>query len=140
MSAKRTELWRAIKYTLLSFTAGALSLGSFWLFTQVWDWNAELAQLVSLTLSVVWSFTVNRKLTFRSTANVPIAMLKLAAFYVVFTPLSIWLTAELVGIGWHEMIVKLITQTANLILEYFYMRYVVFRNSIDTAEETKKDV
>ena len=44
--------------------------------------------LIALLLSVIWNFTFNRKFTFKSAANVPIAMLKVLAFYCVFTPVS----------------------------------------------------
>ena len=37
---------------------------------------------------MVWNFTLNRKFTFKSAANIPIAMLKVALFYVVFIPVS----------------------------------------------------
>jgi putative flippase GtrA len=90
-----------------------------------------------LVLSVVWNFTLNRKFTFCSANNVPVAMLKVAAFYLVFTPLSTWWTAVLTGAGfaWNEYLVLAITMISNFVLEYLYDRFVVFGKSIDTAKK-----
>ena len=84
---------------------------------------------------MLWNFTLNRKFTFQSAANVPIAMLKTAAYYVVFTPLSTWWTAALTGIGWNEYLVLALTMVVNFVTEYLYQRFFVFGSSIDTAEK-----
>jgi putative flippase GtrA len=99
-----------------------------------------VAHLISLVLSVVWNFTLNRKFTFHSAANVPIAMLKVAGYYLVFTPLSTWWTAALAGIGWNAYLIEVINMLSNFVTEYLFQRFVVFRGSIDTAVEEKKDV
>ena len=90
---------------------------------------------------MVWNFTLNRKFTFRSAGNVPIAMLKVALFYVVFTPLSTWWTAVLTGesIGWNEYLVLAITMIVNFVTEYLYDRFVVFGKSIDTAVKSTEN-
>lgn len=84
-------------------------------------------------------FTFNRKYTFQSTANVPIAMLKVFAFYVVFAPLSIWWTYALTDLcGWNEYVVLAGTMIINFVTEYLYTRFFVYRNSINTNERAKK--
>jgi len=93
--------------------------------------------LIALILSVVWNFTLNRKFTFHSAVNVPVAMLKVAGFYAVFTPLSTWWTAVLTGAGWNEYLVLALTMIINFVTEYLFQRFVVFRGSIDTAELSK---
>lgn len=134
MSEKRKEILRTIKFTLFSVSAGAIQIGSYTLFLEVLDWAPWLAHLVSLALSVLWNFTLNRKFTFHSAANVPVAMLKVAAFYLVFTSLSTWWTAALTAIGWNEYLIEAINMLTNFIAEYLFMRFVVFRGSIDTAK------
>lgn len=93
--------------------------------------------LISLVLSVVWNFTLNRKFTFCSANNVPLAMLQVAAFYLVFTPLSTWWTAVLTGEGflWNEYLVLGLTMIVNFVTEYVFDRHVVFGKSIDTAKK-----
>jgi len=86
---------------------------------------------------VLWNFTLNRNITFKSASNIPVAMLKVAAFYVVFTPLSTWGGAALEGIGWNGFLVLVITMLLNFALEFLYDRFFVFGASIDTRE-TKK--
>lgn len=97
-----------IKFALFSASAGIIQVLTFTLLSEVvvklpaiqsaMESNATFAKimqneygpmyLTALILSVVWNFTFNRKFTFKSAANVPVAMLKVFAFYLVFTPIS----------------------------------------------------
>lgn len=97
----------------------------------------QWANLVSLVLSVLWNFTLNRKYTFCSANNVPVAMLKVAAFYAVFAPLSVWWTGALTGegIGWNPFLVEILTMLVNFVTEYLYDRFFVFGKSLDTAKQ-----
>ena len=134
----KRELMRAVKFTLFSASAGIIQLLSFTLMNEVFCWNYWVCYLTALILSVLWNFTLNRKITFRSANNVPIAMLKVAAYYLVFTPLSTvggdWLT----GIGWNEYVVLAISMLLNFTTEFLYDRFVVFCGSIDTAVAKKR--
>ena len=129
----REELIRAVKFTLFSISAGVIQAGSFALMNELLHWNYWVCYLTALILSVVWNFTVNRKFTFRSANNVPVAMAKALAFYAVFTPLSTWGGDALVVIGWNEYVVLIGTMLLNFVLEFLYDRFVVFGASIDTA-------
>ena len=64
-------------------------------------------------------------------------MLKVAIYYVIFTPLSTWWTAVLTepsyGIMWNEYVVLILTMLVNFSTEFLYDRFVVFGKSIDTA-------
>jgi len=133
----KKELIRTLKFTLFSISAGVIQIASFTLFEEVFHWTHWVSYLVSLVLSVLWNFTLNRKYTFQSANNVPIAMLKVACFYVVFTPLSTWWVAELTGpaIAWNAYLVEVLTMITNFITEYLYDRFVVFGKSIDTAKK-----
>ena len=133
----RKELWRSVKFTLFSISAGVIQIGSYTLLMELLHCSEWLSHLISLVLSVLWNFTLNRKFTFQSAANIPIAMLKVAAFYLVFTPLSTWWTAALTepsyGILWNGYVVEIGTMLVNFVLEFLYQRFVVFGKSIDTA-------
>lgn len=133
----KRELIRAVKFTLFSASAGIIQLLSFTLMNEVFHWNYWVCYLTALILSVLWNFTLNRKITFRSANNVPIAMLKVAAYYLVFTPLSTWGGDWLTGIGWNEYIVLAISMLLNFTTEFLYDRFVVFGGSIDTAVSKK---
>lgn len=131
------EFWRVVKFVLFSISAGIIQIGSFTLLNELAGLEYWVSYLISLVLSVVWNFTFNRKFTFHSAANVPVAMLKVAAFYLVFTPASTALEAWLTGIGWNEYAVTAINMLLNFVLEFFYQRFVVFGKSIDT--DTKEE-
>lgn len=136
MSEKKKELLRTVKFVLFSASAGIIQVLSFTLMEEVIHAPHWLSYLVALVLSVVWNFTLNRKFTFHSAANVPVAMAKVALFYLVFTPLSTWWTAALTApeVGWNEYLVLGLTMAVNFVTEYLYQRFVVFGKSIDTAK------
>ena len=137
MKESRKELLRTLKFTLFSISAGAIQTATFELMTKVLHVVPWLSYLVSLVLSVLWNFTLNRKYTFQSASNVPVAMMKVALYYLVFTPLSTWWTAVLTGasVGWNEDLVFVLTMLVNFVTEYLYQRTVVFGNSLDTAQK-----
>ena len=133
---KRQEALRAVKFALFSVSAGLIQIGSFTLFNEVFHWSYWVCYLLSLVLSVLWNFTLNRKYTFRSAANVPVAMAKVAAYYAVFTPLSTLLGNWLVStLGWNEYLVTALNMILNFVTEFLYQRWFVFGKSIDTAKK-----
>ena len=136
MNTKK-EILRSIKFVLFSISAGLIQIISFTLIDELLHLQHWVYYLVALVLSVLWNFTLNRKFTFCSANNVPVAMLKVAGFYLVFTPLSTWWTAVLTGAsaGWNEYLVLILTMLVNFVTEYLYDRFVVFGKSIDTAKK-----
>jgi len=134
----KNELIRSVKFLFFSVSAGVIQMGSFALLNELLHLDYWFSYLISLILSVIWNFTLNRKFTFKSAANVPVAMLKVALFYVIFTPLSTWWTAALTepsyGIMWNEYVVVVLTMVINFVTEYIYDRFFVFANSLDTAK------
>ena len=134
------ELWRAVKFLLFSASAGIIEIVSFALLNELTGWSYWPCYLIALVLSVLWNFTPNRRFTFRSANNVPVAMLKVAAYYAVFTPLSTWLGSWLAdGLGWNEYLVTAINMALNFVTEYLYDTFVVFRGTIDTNDLAKKE-
>lgn len=137
MADKRKELFRSLKFIMFSISAGLIQMVCFTLMEELLGLKHWISYLVSLVLSVLWNFTLNRKFTFHSANNIPVAMLKVACFYLVFTPLSTWWTAVLTSskIGWNEYLVVVLTMLINFVAEYIYDRFAVFGKSIDTAKE-----
>ena len=137
---KAKEIIRTLKFVLFSAGAGIIQTVTFTLLNEFVTDKYWYAYLPALVLSVLFNFTVNRKFTFKSASNVPVAMLKVAAYYVVFTPLSTWWGDFLAEIWhWNEYAVLALTMAINLSTEFLYQKFVVFRNSIDTNELAKKE-
>lgn len=132
---KEKELLRTVKFVLFSVSAGVIQVVAFTIMEELFQVTHWVAYLTALVLSVLWNFTLNRKFTFHSANNVPVAMAKVALFYLIFTPLSTWWTAVLTGesVAWNEYLVLVVTMLTNFVTEYLYDRFVVFRKSIDTA-------
>ncbi len=131
---------RVVKFVLFSCTAGIIQIVAQTILMEVAKAPYWAAYLTGLILSVLYNFTINRKFTFKSANNVPIAMVKVAIFYAIFTPLSTWGGNELTKIGVNEYIVMAGSMIANFVLEFLYDQFFVFRNSINTNELGKKDV
>lgn len=127
------EVLRAVKFLFISISAGIVQVLSFTLLNEILNLDYWYAYLPSLLLSIIWNFTINRKYTFKSANNVKIAMLLVLAFYVVFTPVSTILGNLAETNGVNEYIVLGLTMLSNFVLEFLYNRYVVYRNSCDTA-------
>ncbi|MBQ2758466.1 MAG: GtrA family protein [Clostridia bacterium] len=154
---KKQNVFQFIKFALFSCSAGIIQIGSFTLLNEVvlktsffqnlLAENDTLAKimtneygpvyLIALTLSVIWNFTVNRKFTFKSAANIPVAMLKVFIFYLVFTPVSTLLgnyfTAKFGSVPAIEYIVLAVTMATNMITEFLYCKFVVYKNQENTA-------
>ena len=136
---KKKEFFRAVKFVLFSASAGIIELAVFALLNELLGLPYWLCYLVALVASVLWNFTLNRKFTFQSANNVPKAMLQVALFYAVFTPLSTLLEHFLTEkLGWNEYLATGINMALNLTTEYLYDRFVVFRDSIDTNDLARK--
>ena len=129
---KKSDLWQMVKFTLFSISAGIIQVASFTVFNELLKWRYWPAYLVSLVLSIVWNFTFNRRYTFKSAVNVPVAMAKLFGFYAVFTPVSTWLghVAETAGVN--DYIILALTMIANFVLEFRFCKLVVYRNQENT--------
>ena len=133
---KKKEWIRVVKFTLFSISAGLIEIVSFALLNELLHLPYWMSYLIALVLSVLWNFTLNRKFTFKSAANVPMAMLKVACYYAVFTPLSTLLEHQLAGnLGWNEYLVTALNMLLNFVTEFLFQRFVVYRNSVDTAEK-----
>ncbi len=136
MNNKKKELIRTLKFVLFSISAGVIQIVSFTLLTEFTGLSYWPCYLISLVLSVLYNFTINRKFTFHSAANVPIAMLKVFLYYLVFTPLSTIGGNLLVeSLGWNEYLVELLSMLLNFITEFLFTRFVVYGKQIDNDEK-----
>jgi putative flippase GtrA len=132
----KKELIRSLRFTLFSISAGVIELVVFTLLDNFTNFNYWVCYLFSLVSSVFWNFTLNRNYTFKSASNVTLAMLKVFAFYIVFTPASTLFGNYLVEkLLWNEYLATGINMILNLVLEFLYDRFYVFKNSIDTKSK-----
>lgn len=134
---KKETAWQAVKFTLFSASAGIIQVASFTLLNELVNWPYWPAYLISLVLSVLWNFTLNRRYTFKSAANVPVAMAKVFGFYLVFTPLSTWLGQLAENAGVNEYIILAVTMISNFVLEFVFTKFVVYRGQENTRQTQK---
>ncbi len=136
---KQENTAQVIKFTLFSKSAGIIETVTFTVLNLLTSWSYWPCYLIALILSVVWNFTLNREFTFKSANNVPVAMMKVAGFYCVFTPLSTWWGSALTNIGWNEYIVLFGTMAVNLTTEFLYDRFFVFKDTMNTNKRAQSD-
>ena len=134
MKDNKAPLWQAVKFTLFSISAGIIQIGSFALL-EIFIKDYWIPYLTSLILSILWNFTLNRRYTFKSAANVPVAMAKVFGFYLVFTPLSTYLGDLAEGAGINDFVILIVTMLANFVLEFLFCKFVVYRGTEDTLKK-----
>ena len=133
MEQKKQTLWQMIKFTLFSISAGIIQVGSFTL-VEIFIKDYWIPYLISLVLSILWNFVLNRKYTFRSAANIPAAMAKVFGFYLVFTPLSTYLGSLAEGVGVNDFLILALTMLSNFVLEFLFCKFVVYHGKENTLK------
>lgn len=136
MSDNKKQFLQALKFTLFSVSAGIIQIGSFAVL-EIFIKDYWIPYLVSLILSIIWNFTLNRRYTFKSAANVPVAMAKIFGFYLVFTPASTYLGNMAEGFGVNDFLILIITMLSNFVLEFLFCKLVVYRGQEDTLQDNK---
>lgn len=131
MGENKKNLWQAVKFTLFSASAGIIQIASFAIL-EIFIKDYWIPYLISLVLSILWNFTLNRRYTFKSAANVPVAMAKVFGFYLVFTPFSTWLGNLAENRGVNDFIILIITMLSNFVLEFLFCKFVVYKGKEDT--------
>lgn len=135
----RRNLRQILKFVLFSASAGILQVLVYTFLNELLDLPYWGRYLPALIVSVLYNFTVNRAFTFQSANNVPLAMLKVALYYLVFTPLSTWGGNRLEHAGWNAYLILALTMLTNLVTEFLFCRFVVYRGSIATNARAKKN-
>lgn len=140
MKKKNKEVIRAVKFGLISASAGIVEAVVFAILTEFTDFKYWVCYLPALIASVLWNFTINRRYTFKSTKNVPRAMAMVFAFYLVFTPATTLLGSFLADtLHWNRYLVTGINMALNLVLEYLYDTFVVYRGDMENNDIAQKE-
>jgi putative flippase GtrA len=154
---KKDNALQAIKFAAFSASAGIIQVVAFTLLNELlpqtessnavaqWFFNSEYgaAYLVALVCSVLWNFTFNRKFTFKSATNIPVAMAKVFAFYCVFTPVSVILgeyVAKNTTWEFAEYVILGVTMISNMVTEFLFCRFFVYKDSMNTSTKEKEKV
>lgn len=140
MKQPNETLVQTFKFTLLSLSAGLVEACSFMLIDLLTPMTYDWKHVISIVLSVLYNFTLNRRYTFKSANNIPIAMLKVGIFYVFFIPVTAWLGQIAANTGWNEYLIKGLSMLANFVGEFIWWKYIVFRGTENTNDLAKKTV
>lgn len=118
-----------MKYLLFGFLTTVISLGSFWLFLRLTNWNENVCNFLSIVLGILSAYILNRNYVFESKeknileefskfvmARIASTLFDMVSFYIFATCLS-----------FNEMIVKVIISIVVVILNYFLSKILVFK-------------
>ena len=127
MDQKRNKnVMEAVRFLLFSISAGIIQTLSFTLFKEVFHLIYWPSYLMALILSVVWNFTVNRNFNFKKAPNIPLAMLKIGIYYLIFTPISTYAGDYFARLGTNNYLILFCTMFVNLITEFCVYKFIVF--------------
>ena len=136
MALNKKQFMQIVKFTLFSISAGVIQIGSFAII-EIFIKTYWIPYLISLVLSILWNFTLNRRYTFKSATNVPIAMAKVFGFYLVFTPLATYLGNLAESYGANDFLILILTMLLNFVLEFLFCKFIVYRGKEDTLKKEK---
>ena len=132
------EFFRTIKYFIVAASAGLIQFGVNVLLFKVTPMPYWICYDIALILSVIWNFTINRKATFKSVGNIPIAMLKVLGYYAVFGPIATVAAVFVKEDNPYYWLITIGLIIINGVTEYLFMRLFVFRKEIDSAVKAKE--
>lgn len=161
---RNSSVWQAVKFIIFSVSAGVIQFVTFTLLKLIFDktgitesWGTMwffqempkstfTATTIALALSVIWNFTLNRKITFKASSNVPLSMALAFLFYVPFYPFQTWyvgavenaLIAKEVDATLAGIIGEFTVMGINFGLEFLWQKFVVFRKP-KKKDETEED-
>ena len=131
MNETTKSRWQVVKFTLFSASAGLIQVSVFAIL-EIFIKDYWIPYLISLVQYILWNITLNRKYTFKSAANVPVAMAKVFGFYLIFTPVSTWLGNLAEGKGADDFLILAVTMISNFVLEFLFCKFVVYRGKENT--------
>ena len=119
-------------YLFFGGLAFFLSLILFWIFHIALNINELIANIWVWILCVIFAFTTNRLWVFNAKTSSFLELLK--QLFLFFAGRMATLAAEeamififITRLGFNSMLIKLIAQTAVIILNYFISKYMIFR-------------
>ncbi len=136
-----------LRFFINATITGGMALGSFWLLSKLSPFGDSqraiglwlmLAEAVSVLLSCVCNYLLNRRFTFRYSGN-KYGLLLYVLYYAVTTPLAGLLIVWFVNKGLTPAVAKLIKMAINTVCDFLFCRFVVFkaRKKSKTDKETQ---
>lgn len=140
---RKQILLQWIKFIIFSLSAGGLQFISFAIMHDFFYWGYIPSYPIALIISYVYNVTLNREFTFKSATNLPVAIVKVTFYYIIFAPLSSWWGWKLENIL-NPYVILLGTMLVNFVTEFLFYNFFIFSGSVNTnkrglAEQQKLD-
>lgn len=136
-----TRHYEMISYIIFGVVTTTINVGSFFIFDTIIGWSYLFANGLSIVLSILFAFYVNKKYVFRVKANSLLQVLKEFGLFVLFRGfsasfdmLSMWLLIG--GMGLNNNISKLLTEGVVVVLNFLISKFIIFKKN-DIEEDEK---
>ena len=137
---KKQSAFQFLKFLCVSLGAGVVEFGSFTILDLIFRgvWHTDVLpkgtiiwiEIVSVVLSCLFNFTINRKFTFKAASNIVVGMILYGAYYAVATPLGALFITFLQTHGLNEFLAKAIKMVLNFIIDFLYCKFFIFNKKI----------
>lgn len=117
-----------ILYAFIGGSAVMVDVGLFTLLHEVFGWSALASNSVSVPVSVVWSFTLNATINFKTTDVILARLASFAAVSGIGFIASLLIIWGVEGIGQPGLVAKLVSLPIVFILQYFLNSRLTFRD------------
>lgn len=135
---KNKNFSQEIKFFIFSISAAIVEVVSYFILLNIFKVRIDIAQTISVILSVIYNFTVNRKYTFKSTNKIIPAMIKVSMFYMLFIPVTSVGSLALEALKVPAVLIKALSLILNGIGEFLWWKYIVFNEKLENKKEKEK--
>lgn len=125
---------QVFRYLFIGGLTSFVSVGSFYMMNKIWEWEANLANVVSICLAIAFAYFANKLIVFRSTSfrsdllyrelsrfissRLLAMLLEIGGMYMIHNVLKV-----------EEMYAKLGITFFVIVFNYVVSRYLVFAES-----------
>lgn len=136
-----TRHYELISYIIFGVVTTTINVVSFFVFNTIIGWSYLSANGLSIVISILFAFYVNKKYVFRNQTNSTMQLFKeLGLFFLFrgasasFDMLSMWLLIG--GLGLNNNISKLLTEGVVVVLNFLISKFIIFKkNEIEEDEK-----
>ena len=117
---------QGFRYLLVGGSSAAIDFGLFQVLYLVFGVSPVISNLVSVGVSTVFNFLVNRSFTFKSTSNPARSLALYLILLALNTTFTTFANAWLIGAGLHSFAAKLLTMALVTCWNFILYRKVIF--------------
>lgn len=125
---KKKTFKELIKFAVVCWSGAIIKFLLFTLFNEVFKWEYWICYLVSMIIALIYTFILNKFVTFKTDSSTTRSLLLYALFNILFIPLSTLLIDFLTDKGWNEYLSLGVVMVINFWAEFVYDKLLAFKD------------